>query len=67
MGDKAGVVQKVSMEEVEIELDIEDCFGKMRIALGRREGRKTNRAGSCALFSQCRKGELDHFVVGIAN
>lgn len=31
----AGVIQEVSMEEVEVELDFEDNIGKFRIALGR--------------------------------
>lgn len=37
------------MEEVAVELDFEDCIGKMRIAPGKGKGRKKkNRAGSLA-------------------
>lgn len=36
------------MEEVAVELDFEDCIGKMRIALGKGKGRKKTRAGSLA-------------------
>lgn len=37
------------MEEVEDELDFEDCIRKMRITLGREEGRKANRAAPLLL------------------